>query len=121
MAVITTDPAASALKTLQIESTQLLPNVLPTLAIGDVIKVTVRQNPPQGLGLIYFKGLLVKAALPDNVSPGDKLLAKLTESNNNVVLKILEHEKTSAPESVSSLAPELLADLDELVENTGPQ
>ena len=122
MVMIQPNAATEAFKTLQIESTQLLPNVLPTIAIGDIIRVTVRQNPQEGLGLIYFKGLLVKAALPQNVVPGDKLLAKITESNNNVVLKILERDP--APEAggvaqVSLQAKELISDLHELAEQVG--
>lgn len=121
MPIINPDASQAPGRMLQIESRQLLPNVLPTLAIGDIIPVTVRQNPPDGAGLIYFKGLLVKAALPKNVEPGDKLLAKLTESNNNVVLKILQHEHPAKIAGLETVAPEFVADLENLMEQGGPQ
>lgn len=111
------DPSQT--KTLKIESTSLIPNVLPSISIGDILKVTVRQNPADGPGLIYFKGLLVKAQLPPNVAPGDKLTAKVTEEGDQIQFKIVELQKGITLGIASEEIPQLEADLEELIRSTG--
>ena len=92
-------------QTLKIETTQVLPRVLPTIAIGDVLRLNVRQNLG-GRGLLYFKGQLLQANLPETLKSGDKLQAQVQSQDNQLVLKILNVEtpaKTSATSAVSQV------------------
>lgn len=79
------------MRSIQIESTTLSQGgVLPTLNVGDIMKLAVRENPMDGMGLIFFKGVLVRAQLPKDVSPGQQLVAQITKSDDQIVFKILE-------------------------------
>ncbi len=63
--------------------------MLPTLAVGDIARVVVRQGQQDGLGLILLKGQLIKASLPPTVKPGDTLVAQVTDTTDQILLKIL--------------------------------
>lgn len=81
---------------IRVEQSSSLSSVLPTLAAGEVVRVSVRSKQPNGQGMIGVKGQLIKALLPGGVEGGDRLLAQITQIDDAVVLKILGTEKTSA-------------------------
>ncbi|MCB0324371.1 MAG: flagellar hook-length control protein FliK [Bdellovibrionales bacterium] len=82
--------AAPNTSTVKIPSTQILPQLLPTLNLGDILRFNVRSNPPSGPGVLYYQGQLIKTQLPPTVQTGDKLIARLEKTGEQVVFKILE-------------------------------
>ncbi len=128
--------------TVRIPSTQILPQTTAPLNIGDLLRFNVRSNPTGELGTLYYQGQLIKTALPSNVSAGDRLLARLEATGEQVVFKILEHIKTdgsstlgkgqaAVTQSVSSSADgaaslkspleELTKQVQSILERTQPQ
>lgn len=115
----TSDPIAA--KTVQISSAQLLPHILPTISIGDLLRFSVRSNPPNAPGILFFQGQLIKATLPPNIQAGDQLVTTVAESGNQMVLKLLDVIKPNTPLSsreapVSSVQENILVNqLDNLI------
>ncbi len=64
--------------------------------MGEVLRMIVRSND-QGQGQLYFRGLLIPATLPEMLNPGDKIFAKVTQANDQLVLKLLETQKQNDP------------------------
>ncbi len=92
---------ANASNTVRIPSTQILPQATAPLSIGDLLRFHVRANPPGELGTLYFQGQLIKTMLPSNVSTGDRILARLENSGEQVVFKILELIKADGTTAIS--------------------
>lgn len=93
--------SANAGNTVRIPSTQILPQTSAPMSIGDLLRFHVRSNPPGELGTLYYQGQLIKTMLPSNVSTGDKLLARLESSGEQVVFKILELIKSDGSTAIS--------------------
>lgn len=116
----TAPPASSggSPSTVQIPATQILPQDLPTLNVGDLLRFHVRANPPGEVGTLYFQGHLIKTMLPSNVHAGDKLLARLEHTGDQVVFKILELLK---PDGTRTVSPENSAVRSEVRSSTQDQ
>lgn len=109
--------AQAQTRSIAIDSRQILPQALPQLALGDVVKLTVRQNFGNGQGQIYFKGQLIDASLPQNLVSGDKLLAKILFDNDQLLFQILDHQKaenSKNPATLKSLEAKLASLFQEL-------
>jgi hypothetical protein len=100
-ASFTSSVGSSPPNTVKIPSIQILPQVMPTLNTGDILRFNVRSNPPGEQGTLYYQGQLIKTRLPANVSAGDKLLARLEQTGEQVIFKILEHIKSDGTTSVT--------------------
>ena len=83
-------PQALPAENIKIAATQILPGVTPVLNVGDVVQLTVRANPKEGLGLVFLRGQLIQAQLPQDVAIGDRLLARLEKGGEQIQFKILE-------------------------------
>ncbi|OVE79935.1 hypothetical protein BVY02_01870, partial [bacterium J17] len=75
---------------------------LSQMSEGDILKLTVAQNPKSGAGTLLFKGQSFQANLPPHLNAGDKLLAQLTSQGQVMSLDILEVLPTSTPAPNSS-------------------
>ncbi|HQH26575.1 MAG TPA: hypothetical protein PLP17_04190, partial [Oligoflexia bacterium] len=87
------DPAA--LKTLTIATSQVLPNALTQIMLGDILQFSVRSNPPDDLGVLFFRGNLIKANIPPEFEAGDRLTARVTQQGEQVLLKVVDVEKAA--------------------------
>jgi hypothetical protein len=74
---------------LQIDAKNLTNLPAPALSIGDVVSLSVRQNPKDGLGSVALRGLLINAALPENLQPGDKIQAQIIQKGDRVIFKLI--------------------------------
>ncbi len=88
---------------LYIDARQVLPQLLPTMAAGDVLRLTVRQNGLNGQGLLYYKGHLLNASVPENLNPGDKLLAKVLTNGDQLLFQILDFQKSQLGKTSTSI------------------
>lgn len=113
--IINSDP--TALKAIEVKSSSPLTQILPTLAIGEILKVSVRSKQGNGQGMIGIKGLLLQATLPEGVQSGDKLSAQITSAKDAIVLKILNLEKASTQKANLSELPGLEKTLGKQLEN----
>ena len=91
--IITT--AQPTIPQLQIATREIIPHVLPSIAMGDMLRLTVRQNSKEGQGLLYFRGHIIPAQLPLNLEQGDQIIAQVSNSGNQLVLKIVDMERPS--------------------------
>jgi len=87
----------SAPNSLQIDAKNLSGLPAPELTIGDVVLLTVRQNPPEGLGSVALRGLLINAALPQNLQSGDKIQAQIVQKGDRVVFKLIGEVQSQTP------------------------
>jgi len=92
--------STQALNQLVIQSTQILPQAAPSITLGEILRLTVRQNTGQGQGMLYFKGNLIKADIPPDLTPGDHLMVKVTGNEGQLVLKILDILKPGQAPSI---------------------
>jgi len=99
--IVNNDPRAT--NTVSLEPSKGMSRVLSSVAVGDVVRFSVRQNPNQGRGLINIGGNLVKATLPEHLSTGDNLLAKVSSLDSQLLLQILELQKAGNIPGGSSL------------------
>lgn len=105
-------PDPSAVRLIQIPGTEVLPQVQPTIAIGELLRFVVRDNQ-NGQGQLYLRGTLIPATLPPGAEVGDKILAKVTESTaNQLVLRIVDTEKSQLSGATTSLGGPPLAGAD---------
>lgn len=92
----------------------------PTVAVGEVIKVVVRQNGENGQGMVGFRGQAIRASLPPNLQSGDEILAKVSKGEQDqVILKILNLQKggeTAQPQGPTGVAAKLAGELKSLVD-----
>lgn len=94
MVTQTVAPDPSAVRLIQIPGSEVLPQIQPTIAIGELLRFVVRDNQ-NGQGQLYLRGTLIPATLPPGAEVGDKILAKVTESTTNqLVLRIVDTEKS---------------------------
>lgn len=109
------------LQAITISSSPQLAEILPAIAIGDILRLTVRQNQPNGKGVIFFKGAQVPAQLPENAKPGDTMFAKVTQSGDQIILKILDGQTLTRPpdSTVTQRAEQLREQLTNFVDKTG--
>ncbi len=91
----------------QISKTQATGTIIPTLALGEVLRVGVKSNLSTGQGTLEFGSLLINAKLPPELLAGDILLAKVSESGKNLVLKILEINRPVIPGTTAQIVQEL--------------
>lgn len=84
-------------RTIRIPGTEVIPRIQPAISVGEVLRMVVRSNK-EGNGQLYFRGLLIPATLPETLAPGDKIFAKVTEADNQLVLKLLQTQKGEAAE-----------------------
>ena len=95
MVTQTVAPDPSAVRLIQIPGTEVLPQIQPTIAVGELLRFVVRDNQ-NGQGQLYLRGTLIPATLPPGAEVGDKILAKVTESTTNqLVLRIVDTEKSN--------------------------
>ena len=95
-------PDPSAVRLIQIPGTEVLPQIQPTIAIGELLRFVVRDNQ-NGQGQLYLRGTLIPATLPPGAEVGDKILAKVTESTaNQLVLRIVDTEKSQLTAGASA-------------------
>ena len=83
----------NAVRSIRVQNTALVNQVLPALNVGDVLRFTVRSNNPDGDGLIYYRGQLIQAKLPRNAKSGDRLTAQIAEVDDQVVLQVIDSAK----------------------------
>jgi hypothetical protein len=76
------------------------PKVAEILAVGRVLAVNVHRQAQEG---ITYKGEFIKASLPDNIRHGEKLMVKVTENNELIVLKVIQKQSF---ESLAALKPQ---------------
>lgn len=112
-------PLTTAPNVVQIDGVQILPNSMPTIAVGEIARITVRENNTGGQGLIYYQGQLIKAALPEGLQVGDKLLAQLVTSGPTLIFQILEQIQNEQPVT-SNLQSELIKQLETLLQGAAP-
>ena len=122
--LVPTVPNDVAQKVIRIPGTEIIPRIQPAIAVGEVLRMVVRQND-QGQGQLYFRGLLIPATLPETLAPGDKIFAKVTEANNQRVLKLLETQKGGGAErapspSGAAVQDPIIRELETLVKNSVP-
>jgi hypothetical protein len=96
-------PSGAAERMIRVES-QLIQQLMPAVAIGEIVKVTVRQNGADGQGLIGFRGNALKAALPPNLAPGDQYLAKVDLQGEKIILKLLDAVRTTPAPQATRIA-----------------
>jgi hypothetical protein len=75
---------------LRIQATEVVNQFRPELSEGDIIKLLVRSIGPDKQGLLYYRGLLIPALLPDTLSAGDTIQAKVFAKGEQLKLQILE-------------------------------
>lgn len=76
-------------QSLQLPSTTIIPGLAKDINVGDTINFVMRGRSPDGLGLLYMFGQLVKASVPDHINTGDKVQAKIEKQGDKVLFKIL--------------------------------
>src|SRR5262245_53049075 len=84
----------AAQQLIRIPGTEVIPQAQPAIAVGDVLRLIVRSNN-EGKGQLYFRGMLIPASLPETLTAGDKIFAQVTKADNQVILKLLETQKTA--------------------------
>ena len=94
---------SSLMSSIHIDSTAATAanSAAPTINVGDIIKLVVRQNQGNGQGLLYSSGQLIPAQLPEFLLAGDRLTAKVLLDGEQLIFKILElnrgtHAETTA-------------------------
>lgn len=99
--------------------------ITPTVAVGEVIKLVVRQEgQPNGQGTVGFRGQAIKATLPPNLKSGDEILAKVGRGpQDSIVLKILDLQRgdqtsqsQGVPSGTATVAAKLADELRSLVD-----
>ena len=105
MATTTINSNPQTLQAIKVEQSSTLSSVLPTIAAGEVLKVSVRSKQANGQGMIGLKGQLIKANLPGGVQGGDRLLAQVSKLDDAVVLKILSVQKPGSAAPITKVAP----------------
>ena len=75
---------------IKVQATELVKQYRPELSNGDIIKLIVRSIGNNNQGLLYYRGLLIPAMLPENLNPGDTIQAKVGMSGDQLKLQILE-------------------------------
>lgn len=74
-------------RAIEIERSQFLSQVVPA---GEIVRLTVSQNPPNGPGVIFLNGQFIQAKMPPELQAGDRILATLSASQDAVLFKILD-------------------------------
>jgi hypothetical protein len=78
--------------------------------------MSVRANDASGEGLLYLKGQLIAAKLPEFLNPGDKLLAKIDNINKQIIFQLLDvqgKQTDSVKAPISDLTRKLQAFISE--------
>ncbi len=90
-------PAADSAiqRALSIAITPVLPNALSKITLGEVLQMVVRSNAGEGPGLLYFQGNLIRALMPQGLESGDRIVAKVMQGNDQLILKLLEVTKAN--------------------------
>jgi len=94
--------------------------VQPSVSVGDMVRLFVREGQVDGKGLVVLNGQLVLAQLPTNVKPGDRLLAQVQANNEQLLLRILEKQSAGlnpggrTEQVVNNIAKQLAASSREL-------
>lgn len=100
----TTAETVARIDALQIEKSQAIKGIMPSISIGEIINITVRQNFRNGSGLLSFQGALVPAKLPEFLNPGDKISARVSQDAQSILFKILDI-KTPTLTSTTNTSP----------------
>lgn len=107
----------------RIESSALAGRIAPTINVGDVLRLNVRQNNG-GKGLLYYQGIMIKAQIPPELAVGDKMLAQVQQNGEaQVLLKILDVSKSTQPQALlpRTAVDQLSQQLTSLIQNSkGP-
>ena len=80
----------AVLSLIQSTANQAPPQLLSFVNTGDLLSLVVRSNPSDGPGTLFFNGQMLKAALPPQLTPGDTVLATLTQQNNQLILNLVD-------------------------------
>lgn len=89
---------------IRISGTEILPQGQQTIAVGDILRATVRSNNG-GAGVLYMRGALISAAIPKELSTGERILTQVKRADDQLVLQLLQTEPTQAAESAGASAP----------------
>lgn len=106
---------------LKIQATELIHQFRPELTNGDIIKLLIRSVGPDQQGLLYYRGLLIPALLPENLSAGDTIQAKVTTQGEQLKLQILEkvskaeNTLTASLGKIPQLTTQISNDLNQLL------
>ncbi|MCC6932645.1 MAG: flagellar hook-length control protein FliK [Deltaproteobacteria bacterium] len=92
MAPLTPNTLSTLLNTIRLDSTAAATPTgnVPTINVGDIIKLIVRQNQGNGQGMLFYNGQLIPAQLPEFLLSGDKLTARVLFENDQLIFKILD-------------------------------
>ena len=91
---------SSGQQSLQIEAKNLTNLPAPALNVGDIVTLSVRQNPENGVGSVALRGLLINAQLPKDLGPGDKIQAQIVQQGAQVIFKLIEKIETPSTSNV---------------------
>lgn len=110
--------AGSTAQSLQLPATTIIPGLAKDIKVGDLIQFVMRGRSPDGLGLLYMMGQLVKASVPDHIQTGDRVHAKIERQGERLLFKILEIQakNNETPLQTESLLKNLRIPLPEKLE-----
>lgn len=106
---------------LKIQATELIHQFRPELTNGDIIKLLIRSVGPDQQGMLYYRGLLIPALLPENLNPGDTIQAKVLTQGEQLKLQILEriskteNSLTASLGKIPQLTTQISNDLNQLL------
>ncbi|MBP9838641.1 MAG: flagellar hook-length control protein FliK [Proteobacteria bacterium] len=111
-------PTTDALNTqlVRIESTSTNSStVTPVIAVGDILKFTVKSNGENGQGTISFRGNIISATVPQNLEVGSSVIAKVVQSNNQLIFQVVDQELQLLINNQSIISNQL----QEIIKNAG--